>query len=58
MHRLNVQFHAMDVRMAQFSQGLTQLRTCLAEAQEVLSALNQTSTRNQHDIGRMEGEDC
>ncbi|XP_006014948.1 C-type lectin domain family 11 member A [Alligator sinensis] len=55
VHRLNVQFHAMDVRMAQFSQGLTQLRTCLAEAQEVLSALNQTSTRNQHDIGRMEG---
>ncbi|XP_075771029.1 C-type lectin domain family 11 member A [Pelodiscus sinensis] len=55
VHRLNVQFHAMDLRVAQFSQGLAELRGRLAETQEALSALVQTSTRNRHDIGKIDG---
>uniref|UniRef100_A0A8C4YG06 Uncharacterized protein n=1 Tax=Gopherus evgoodei TaxID=1825980 RepID=A0A8C4YG06_9SAUR len=34
VHRLNVQFYTMDLRLAQFSQGLAELRGRLAEAQE------------------------
>ncbi|XP_074872232.1 C-type lectin domain family 11 member A [Carettochelys insculpta] len=55
VHRLNVQFHSMDLRVAQFSQGLAELRGRLAETQEALSALVQTSTRNRDDIGRIDG---
>uniref|UniRef100_A0A8C3H5M4 C-type lectin domain containing 11A n=1 Tax=Chrysemys picta bellii TaxID=8478 RepID=A0A8C3H5M4_CHRPI len=39
VHRLNVQFYTMDLRLAQFSQGLAELRGRLAEAQEGLSCL-------------------
>uniref|UniRef100_A0A8C8S0E5 C-type lectin domain containing 11A n=1 Tax=Pelusios castaneus TaxID=367368 RepID=A0A8C8S0E5_9SAUR len=55
VHRLNMQFYTMDLRVAQFSQGLAQLRGQLAEAQEALSTLTQASTRNQQDIGKIDG---
>ncbi|XP_067408440.1 C-type lectin domain family 11 member A [Emydura macquarii macquarii] len=55
VHRLNVQFYTMDLRVAQFSQGLAELRGRLAEAQEALSTLSQTSTRNQQDLGKIDG---
>ncbi|XP_039366665.1 C-type lectin domain family 11 member A [Mauremys reevesii] len=55
VHRLNVQFYTMDLRLAQFSQGLAELRGRLAEAQEGLSLVSQTSTRNQQDLGKIDG---
>lgn len=57
VHRLNVQFYHMDVRVSQFSQGLAELKGGLAEASESLASLNEVATRNQKELGRIDGED-
>ncbi|XP_061445485.1 C-type lectin domain family 11 member A [Rhineura floridana] len=55
VHRLNVQFYHMDVRVSQFSQGLAELKGSLAEAHESLASLKEVATRNQKDLGRIDG---
>ncbi|XP_007423150.1 C-type lectin domain family 11 member A [Python bivittatus] len=55
VHRLNVQFYHMDVRVSQFSQGLAELKGGLAEARESLASLNEVATRNQKELGRIDG---
>ncbi|XP_015665659.1 C-type lectin domain family 11 member A [Protobothrops mucrosquamatus] len=55
VHRLNVQFYHMDVRVSQFSQGLAELKGGLAEASESLASLNEVATRNQKELGRIDG---
>ncbi|XP_066485381.1 C-type lectin domain family 11 member A [Tiliqua scincoides] len=55
VHRLNVQFYHMDVKVAQFSQGLAELRGGLTEVRESLASLNEIATRNQKELGRIDG---
>ncbi|XP_044300460.1 C-type lectin domain family 11 member A [Varanus komodoensis] len=55
VHRLNVQFYNMDVRVSQFSQGLADLKRGLTEARESLASLNDVATRNQKELGRIDG---
>ncbi|KAH0626675.1 hypothetical protein JD844_001773 [Phrynosoma platyrhinos] len=55
VHRLNVQFYHMDMRVSQFSQGLAELKGGLAEAHESLVSLKEVATRNQKELGRIDG---
>ncbi|XP_062993744.1 C-type lectin domain family 11 member A [Elgaria multicarinata webbii] len=55
VHRLNVQFHNMDVRVSQFSEGLAELKRGLAEVRESLTSVNEVATRNQKELGRIDG---
>lgn len=57
VHRLNVQFHHMDVKVSQFSQGLAEVKGSLNEARDSLASLNEIAVRNQKEIGRIDGED-
>lgn len=57
MHRLNVQFYHMDVKVAQFSQGLAELKGGLTEVRESFASLNEIATRNQKELGRIDGKD-
>ncbi|KAJ1131933.1 hypothetical protein NDU88_010263 [Pleurodeles waltl] len=55
IHRLNVQFYGMDVKMTQFSQTMTKLRTKLDDTQDTLTTLSEMNSRNQRHIGQIEG---
>lgn len=55
VHRLNVQFYHMDVKVAQFSQGLAELKGGLTEVRESFASLNEIATRNQKELGRIDG---
>ncbi|XP_033026594.1 C-type lectin domain family 11 member A [Lacerta agilis] len=55
VHRLNVQFHLMDVKVSQFSQGLAELKGSVTEAHESLDSLKEVATRNQKELGRIDG---
>nr|XP_020663864.1 C-type lectin domain family 11 member A isoform X1 [Pogona vitticeps] len=55
VHRLNVQFYHMDLRVSQFSKGLAELKGSVTEAQESLASLNEIATRNQKELGRIDG---
>ncbi|XP_060636689.2 C-type lectin domain family 11 member A [Anolis sagrei] len=55
VHRLNVQFYHMDLKVSQFSQGLAELKGGLAETRESLASLNEVATRNQKELGRIDG---
>lgn len=57
VHRLNVQFYHMDVKVSQFSKGLAELRGGLAEARESLASLNEIAIHNQKELGKIDGED-
>lgn len=47
----------MDLRVSQFSQGLAELKGGLTEAQESIASLNEIATRNQKELGRIDGEE-
>ncbi|XP_078511423.1 C-type lectin domain family 11 member A [Lissotriton helveticus] len=55
IHRLNVQFYGMDVKMSQFSQTMTKLRTKLDDTQDTLTTVSEMNSRNQRHIGQIEG---
>ncbi|XP_077169797.1 C-type lectin domain family 11 member A [Paroedura picta] len=55
VHRLNVQFYHMDVKVSQFSQGLAALKGGLAEARESLASLNEIAVHNQKELGKIDG---
>ncbi|XP_053307779.1 C-type lectin domain family 11 member A [Spea bombifrons] len=55
IHRLNVQFYGMDVKMTQMSQSLSKMRTKLSEAEETVTTVSEMNMRNQKQIGQIEG---
>ncbi|XP_054848256.1 C-type lectin domain family 11 member A [Eublepharis macularius] len=55
VHRLNVQFYHMDVKVSQFSQGLAELKAGLTEARESFASLNEVANRNQKELGKIDG---
>ncbi|XP_029441205.1 C-type lectin domain family 11 member A [Rhinatrema bivittatum] len=55
IHRLNVQFHSMDVKLSQLSQNVAKLRTKLDDNQDTISSLSEMNTRSLRQIGQLEG---
>uniref|UniRef100_A0A8C5QWM0 C-type lectin domain containing 11A n=1 Tax=Leptobrachium leishanense TaxID=445787 RepID=A0A8C5QWM0_9ANUR len=55
IHRLNVQFYGMDVKMSQMSQSLSKIRTKLSEAEDTITSVSELNLRNQRQIGQIEG---
>ncbi|XP_069461225.1 C-type lectin domain family 11 member A [Ambystoma mexicanum] len=55
IHRLNVQFYGMDVKMSQYSQNFAKLRSKLDDTQDTLTSVSEMNLRNQRHIGQIEG---
>ncbi|XP_063292639.1 C-type lectin domain family 11 member A [Pelobates fuscus] len=55
IHRLNVQFYGMDVKMNQMSQSLSKIRTKLSEAEDTITTVSELNSKNQRQIGHIEG---
>ncbi|KAM4651347.1 C-type lectin domain family 11 member A [Discoglossus pictus] len=55
IHRLNVQFHGMDIKMNQMSQSFSKMRTKLGEAEDTIATVSEMNLRNQKHIGQIEG---
>ncbi|XP_075461882.1 C-type lectin domain family 11 member A [Ascaphus truei] len=55
IHRLNVQFHGMDVKMIQISQSLSKIRTKVNDAEDTIATVSEMNRRNQRQIGQIEG---
>nr|XP_033817174.1 C-type lectin domain family 11 member A isoform X2 [Geotrypetes seraphini] len=55
IHRLNVQFHGMDIKFSQLSQSVTKLRTKLNDNEDTITNLSEMNIRNMKQIGQLEG---
>lgn len=55
IHRLNVQFYGLDVKMTQMSQSVSKMRTKLGEAEDTIATVSEMNARNQRQIGQIEG---
>ncbi|XP_053545946.1 C-type lectin domain family 11 member A [Bombina bombina] len=55
IHRLNVQFYGMDIKMTQMSQTLSKMRTKLSDAEDSIATVSEMNLRNQKQIGQIEG---
>ncbi|XP_069804371.1 C-type lectin domain family 11 member A [Dendropsophus ebraccatus] len=55
IHRLNVQFYGLDVKMTQMSQSVSTIRTKLREAEDTIATVSEMNARNQRQIGQIEG---
>ncbi|KAM4016954.1 C-type lectin domain family 11 member A isoform 1-T1 [Anomaloglossus baeobatrachus] len=55
IHRLNVQFHGLDVKVSQMSQSVSTMRTKLGEAEDTIATVSEMNARNQRQIGQIEG---
>ncbi|XP_044134057.1 C-type lectin domain family 11 member A [Bufo gargarizans] len=55
IHRLNVQFYGLDVKVTQMSQSVSKMRTKLDEAEDTIATVSEINARNQRQIGHIEG---
>lgn len=55
IHRLNVQFYGLDVKLTQMSQSVSKMRTKLGEAEDTIATVSEMNARNQRQIGQIEG---
>ncbi|XP_075695091.1 C-type lectin domain family 11 member A [Rhinoderma darwinii] len=55
IHRLNVQFYGLDVKVTQMSQSVSKIRTKIGEAEDTIATVSEMNTRNQRQIGQIEG---
>ncbi|KAM3921091.1 C-type lectin domain family 11 member A [Leptodactylus fuscus] len=55
IHRLNVQFYGLDVKMTQMSQSVSKIQTKLSEAEDTVATVSEMNARNQRQIGQIEG---
>ncbi|XP_030051296.1 C-type lectin domain family 11 member A [Microcaecilia unicolor] len=55
IHRLNVQFHGMDVKFSQLSQSMAKLRTKLDDNEDTIASLSEMNIRNMKQVGQLEG---
>ncbi|KAG8567676.1 hypothetical protein GDO81_013743 [Engystomops pustulosus] len=55
IHRLNVQFYGLDVKVSQMSQSVSKMRTKISEAEDTLATVSEMNARNQKQIGQIEG---
>ncbi|XP_018422229.1 PREDICTED: C-type lectin domain family 11 member A [Nanorana parkeri] len=55
IHRLNVQFYGLDVKVSQMYQSLSKMRNKLSEAEDVITTVSEMNLRNQRQIGQIEG---
>ncbi|XP_063798655.1 C-type lectin domain family 11 member A [Pseudophryne corroboree] len=55
IHRLNVQFYGLDIKVTQMSQSLSKIRDKLNDAEDTISTVSEMNRRNQRQIGQIEG---
>ncbi|KAM4704252.1 C-type lectin domain family 11 member A [Rhinophrynus dorsalis] len=55
IHRLNVQFYGLDVKVNQMSQSLSKVRNKLTDAEDTIATVSEMNLRNQRQIGQIEG---
>ncbi|XP_068097508.1 C-type lectin domain family 11 member A [Hyperolius riggenbachi] len=55
IHRLNVQFYGLDVKVSQMSQSVSKIRNKLSEAEDAITSVSELNLRNQRQIGHIEG---
>ncbi|OCT73059.1 C-type lectin domain family 11 member A [Xenopus laevis] len=55
IHRLNVQFFGLDVKVNQMSKSLSNIRTKLVDAEDNIATVSELNLRNQRQIGQIEG---
>lgn len=55
IHRLNVQFYGLDVKVSQMYQSLSKMRNKLSEADDAITTVSEMNLRNQRQIGQIEG---
>nr|DBA16062.1 TPA: hypothetical protein GDO54_003496 [Pyxicephalus adspersus] len=55
IHRLNVQFYGLDVKVSQMYQSLSKMRNKLSEAEDSITTVSEMNLRNQRQIGQIEG---
>ncbi|XP_040183414.1 C-type lectin domain family 11 member A [Rana temporaria] len=55
IHRLNVQFYGLDVKVSQMYQSLSKMRNKLSDADDAITTVSEMNLRNQRQIGQIEG---
>ncbi|KAM5132433.1 C-type lectin domain family 11 member A [Mantella aurantiaca] len=55
IHRLNVQFYGLDVKVSQMYQSLSTMRNKLNEAEDAITTVSEMNLRNMRQIGHIEG---
>ncbi|XP_041427527.1 C-type lectin domain family 11 member A [Xenopus laevis] len=55
IHRLNVQFFGLNVKVNQMSQSLSTIRTKLVDVEDNIATVSELNLRNQRQIGQIEG---
>ncbi|KAG9482103.1 C-type lectin domain family 11 member A [Eleutherodactylus coqui] len=55
IHRLNVQFYGLDIKVNQMSESVSKIRNKLGEAEDTIATVSEMNARNQRQIGQIEG---
>ncbi|XP_075047311.1 C-type lectin domain family 11 member A [Mixophyes fleayi] len=55
IHRLNVQFYGLDIKVSQMSQSLSKIRNKVSDAEDTITTVSEMNLRNQRHIGQIEG---
>ncbi|OCT70847.1 hypothetical protein XELAEV_18037772mg [Xenopus laevis] len=56
IHRLNVQFFGLNVKVNQMSQSLSTIRTKLVDVEDNIATVSELNLRNQRQIGQIEAQ--